>query len=577
MKKDEDSVNSSEQVCDVRVWNRKFFRVAALSITAAALSACGGGGHGGAIPAKPSGSAQVATTARLLITVPNAVSTASTRQAAYVSASTKSVTIDAKPHGSPTSVAGFPKLSNLAPTSPGCSAVAGGTQCILPILLLPGNFDITVTTFDATGGAGNSLSAAQTVPFNVVQAQTNTLSISLGGVPTSITVIPSGSLTGSVGAGFTLPANTTATATIEGLDADGNVILGSGAPVVGMTSGNTSQLTITGPTVPSPNVVTLTSGALTASVAVTVTVTPASGGGSSALTASTTVGPPAVVHFYIANQGNNAPAGPSFITEYDQTGAQVTPSGGFSLSCTTCQATFLLYVPANGLLYVAEQTTTGGTDAIDAFDLNGNRQTLSGGKFPASSLSDPVGMAYDSANGFIYVVNQGASVTAYDLNGTQQTLTGQNFPVAGLNLPDAIAYNPVSGLIYVANYGGNTINAYDQNGTLQTSSGGFPGLNGPDGLGYDSANGFLYAVNANNNTVTAYNSSGTQQTLAGGAFTSLNTPLAIFYQTSSAQFYVPNITNNTITAYNSNGTLLSLPGAFPSSTMNAPVSIVSAP
>jgi DNA-binding beta-propeller fold protein YncE len=560
----------------VWVWDREFLRFAALSIAVAALAACGGG-HSGAIPA-PNASSSAATTARLLITVPNAVNTASVRQAAYVSASTKSVTIDAKPHGSPTSVAGFPQTSNLTPTSPGCTSVSGGTQCTLPIALLAGNYDITVTTFDATGGAGNTLSAAQTVPFDVLQAQVNTLSISLGGVPASITVVPAGGLTGSVAAGFTLPSNTTATATIEGLDADGNVILGSGAPVVGMTSGNTSQLTIAEPTVGAPNVVTLTSSTLTASVAVTVSLTPASGGGTTALTASSTVGPPFVERIYVANQGNSG-SPPGFMSLYNLSGIQQTSTGGFPLSCTSCEATFVMYLPVNGFLYVTEAATTGGPDAIDAFDLNGNRQTLSGG-FPSATLSAPTAIAYDSSNGFLYVANNGTTVTAYDKNGTKQTLTG-SFAASSGNQPDAIAYDPENGFLYVANLAINTITAYDQNGSAQSLTGTFPSLQGPSGIAYDPANGFLYVTNSNNNTITAYNAAGVQQFLPGGSFPSLNTPLGISYSATTSSFYVTNLDNfadnGSITVYNASGALQSLPSGFPSSSLNQPAGIVLAP
>jgi DNA-binding beta-propeller fold protein YncE len=307
---------------------------------------------------------------------------------------------------------------------------------------------------------------------------------------------------------------------------------------------------------------------------VTVTVTPATGGGTSALTTSTTVGPPAVERFYVANQGSGVA---SFISVYDSNGISQTSSGGFPFSCSTCQATSIIYVPANGLLYVAEQTTTGGTDAIDAFDLNGNRQTLSGAKFPAASLNDPVGMTYDAANGLIYVVNQGASVTAYDVNGTQQTLSG-NFPATGLDLPDAIAYDAANGSIYVASFNNSKVFAYDQNGALQTLPvGSFPAVSGPDGIEYNSANGFLYVVNSNSSTVTAYDASGAQQTLAVGAFGSLDNPLAIFYQASASRFYVANENNNTITVYDQNGNLQTLTGAFPANSMNKPVSIVTAP
>jgi YVTN family beta-propeller protein len=51
-----------------------------------------------------------------------------------------------------------------------------------------------------------------------------------------------------------------------------------------------------------------------------------------------------------------------------------------------------------------------------------------------------------------------------------------------LNSPRDIAYDPANGFLYVTNFSNNTVTVYDQNGNQQTLSGSFPNLNEPYGI-----------------------------------------------------------------------------------------------
>ncbi|HTV74776.1 MAG TPA: NHL repeat-containing protein [Candidatus Acidoferrales bacterium] len=492
------------------------------------------------------------TALRLTITIPHASGTTPTaalvagtsagaRRPAYISAATQSAVIDITPSGSTTPVSGFPETVNLTPSSAGCTSTVSSTQCVLSLSIAPGSYDVTLSTYDQTGGTGNLLSADQAVPFTVVAGQANSLGMTLGGIPASFEIVPTSSgLTGSVGSGFTLALGASATASVYALDADGNVISGGGAPTISVTSSDPSQVSVVEPSAGAPNTITLNSVAQTNSITLTATATPATGSGGSPVLTTAAVAPPPP-RLYVTDTFNNA------ITVYDQSGDQQTVSGTFA---NLSNPFGIAYDPADNFLYVASG------NAVTAYDLNGNQQTLSGS---FAGINDPQGIAYDPTNGFLYVTNvSSTTVTVYDQNGNEQTVSGS---FAGMDVPYGIAYDPANGFLYVTNYGNSTVTVYDKNGNPQTLSGTFSGLSSPIGITYDPANGFLYVANSHSNTVTVYDQNGNLQTTSG-SFTGLDNPYGIAYDPVNGFLYVTNLNNNTITAYDQNGNKQTLSGSF---------------
>jgi DNA-binding beta-propeller fold protein YncE len=275
----------------------------------------------------------------------------------------------------------------------------------------------------------NVLSKAQSVGFAIVKGRANNLAITLGGVPVSVRIVAdSSTISGNSFTSFSLPTSQSGQVTALGVDADGNYILGPGAPVVRVATSDATQFTVSGATATEPNLFTITNVSThPASALLTATVTPSAVSGASPLTA--TVGiisqPPT---FYVTNSNNTVKA-------FDEQGAPLTLSGAFP------------------------------------------------------NLNDPSGIAYDPANGFFYVANLGNStVTAYDTQGAQQTLTGA-FP--SLSSPSGIAYNPANGLLYVTNIATHSVTVYNSQGAQQTLTGTFPNISNPFGIGYDAANGLL--------------------------------------------------------------------------------------
>jgi hypothetical protein len=223
------------------------------------MAAAGCGHAGSAIPAAgPSGTNGLShqrQPVRFVIKVPTKTATsASARRPAYVSPATQSITVAIT--GSATQTLN----ANLTPTSTGCNSTLATTVCTLSVSLDPGTYTAAVTTYDGANETGNVLSAGQDVDFTVAQGESNAILLTLNGVPTAIQVnAQSSSVTGTMGAGFTLNGLTMGgTLQAAALDADGDVIIGAGAPTFTIAQSSGTSFAIVQPTTATPNSFTLT-------------------------------------------------------------------------------------------------------------------------------------------------------------------------------------------------------------------------------------------------------------------------------------------------------------------------------
>jgi hypothetical protein len=274
--------------------------VAAFAVLVAA--GCAGGGvtapspHVAATPNATTTAAGIAgTSATLRIVIPArpAASASTTRSPKYISFATQSIEIVLTPSGGGSAIT---VTQNLTPTSPGCQGnLNSSTTCTLHLPgLVPGTYAVSFTTFDGTLDSnnvptGNVLSANQNVPETIRAGQDNVLAVTLNGVPSAVAVLPSlnSTLTGSQHAGYTLsacfasePAGTEGI-TVVGLDADGNIIVGAGAPAPSLGSSDTSKATISTPSTSAPNLFALSGPATPAtpgtSFTLSAAVTPLAG------------------------------------------------------------------------------------------------------------------------------------------------------------------------------------------------------------------------------------------------------------------------------------------------------------
>ncbi len=149
---------------------------------------------------------------------------------------------------------------------------------------------------------------------------------------------------------------------------------------------------------------------------------------------------------------------------------------------------------------------TGSPSAGDAYFASSLTPLCPNPVSPSEEASVPVGygpnaIAYDSANGYIYVADSGsAQVTV--INGANNTIVG-SVSVGGD--PRGLAVDAADDYIYVANAGSGNLSVIA--GSNDTVVGTVSGLNDPDGGAYDSANGYVYVVDGGGSNLTVVNGS----------------------------------------------------------------------
>jgi virginiamycin B lyase len=260
-----------------------------VAVAAASLTACGGGGVRGAasVPVVASSAAPgKSASATLRITIPFKTTTSAGNRRAprYISPATRSLAISFVPATGPP----LTFNQNLTTASnPNCQAsLISPTICTLTFALQVGSYTAAFTTYDglldvAANPTGNKLSANQNFPFTIAQGQANAINVTLQGIPTTLAVLPSASsaLRGSTPSGFTLSSCAAGShgLTVLGVDADGNYILGSGAPVPSLTAPDATVVSIAAAPASNPNAFAFTTRpgvAAGASVRLTAAVTP---------------------------------------------------------------------------------------------------------------------------------------------------------------------------------------------------------------------------------------------------------------------------------------------------------------
>ncbi len=168
---------------------------------------------------------------------------------------------------------------------------------------------------------------------------------------------------------------------------------------------------------------------------------------------------------------------------------------------------------------------------------------------PAQGVSNPLGVAIDSAAGRIYWANaSGSTIRGAPLagGGTVDTLYG---PAQGVNVQRGVAVDPAAGRIYWANQGDNTIRGAPLagGGTVDTLYGPAQGVNGPQGVAIDPAAGRIYWTNFGGSTILGapLAGGGTVDTLYGPA-QGVNGPFGVAIDSAAGRIYWTNASDNTI-------------------------------
>jgi len=514
---------------------------------AALLAGCSGGSST-LTPADNAGAGSAAAkhaSVTLRIKIPPKHAAQGARAPKYVSPATQSIAISFTPAaGGATQTFN----QNLTPSTPGCVAsLVSPLICTVTLSVGPGNYVATFTTYDGVldgndAPQGNILSENQGVAVTVASGKTNDVNVTLQGVPVSVAIAAVGGTASARGAtAFTIDkCFTTQKFEIVGVDADGNYILGPGAPTASLTGG-TGILTIAGPAQANPNLFTLTRTGLPAgltTVPLSATLTPGTGGPPAApattlaLTFNTSnCGVDSIVgsgfntpvdavsdahgNVYVvdvaagveevANGGTTAvPVAPGHFTTptaltIDQSGDLFVTDATLesvqeisaSRAVTTVATGFVfptgIAITPGGNLYVADSVA----NRVELIPRDGNGVPVSVGT-GYEALS---GVALD-ANNIVYVADQDLGILEVEPGGSLQTIAPGN---ALILQPFGIAVDPV-GNIYFSDLALGAVNKIAPDGTVTAFA---SNLAEPEGV-FVAPNGDIYVADANGPAVHRY-------------------------------------------------------------------------
>jgi hypothetical protein len=537
------------------------------------LSACGGAGS--TIPGAPLAPSQTPVDgagrsrhgqATFRIRIPPCKERAHCRRHAHwISPATQSIVIAIDAYA--------PIVQNLTPTSANCS-VGGPISylvCQFSVTVTTGPHTFSATTFDGLNGNGNALSADLNVPVTIVGGSNQGVGLTLGGIAQSLVVLAppnSPHVTGSQFDGFSVYGNLPVPFSVIPVDADGNYIVGPGAPVASLLLPPNAPITIaSSPSAPSTLSLTSTYQPTNPTIAKVVramfVAAPVANSGGSTVQTPVTLAlyQPWV---YVTNQ-NSSTVG---ITDESGNG-RIVPAGAFA---SVPDPSGIAYDPHDYWPYIPSIDD----DTVCVYNVLGALVYDAYGGW--NGLNSPTDIVYAPTpyGDRLYIVNESfddvvrshgrhraaslrphpeyqTGVTAYSEFGTYQELASDAF--GGLEGPISIAYDSNNANLYVTDDGVGGILQFDTQGDLLNT------LTAPTstdwgGITFDSHNKLFYVVDNQHGKIVAFNESGVVQTLPAGAFPNTSSPYAIRYDPYNGLIYVGNNqypTAGRVTIYNERG------------------------
>lgn len=240
--------------------------------------------------------------------------------------------------------------------------------------------------------------------------------------------------------------------------------------------------------------------------------------------------------------------------------------------------------PSGNFAYVGDAATGGGAGAISAYsvDKNGKLTAVSGN--PATG-ENPVALAIDSGNHFLFVANQlsnNISVFTIGSNASLTEVAGSPFcsgtlpaippAVCPPSTPSSVAVTPSGAFLYVANQGQNTVSAFaiSSSGVLGFVGGtdnaaAFPVGTAPAGVRVDPSGKYLYVANSGSNNVSAFVicasplpgcpsnfTPGSLVAVPGSPFSAGLGPVSLAVDPSGNFLYVADMNSNQLSGYRIN-------------------------
>jgi YVTN family beta-propeller protein len=153
----------------------------------------------------------------------------------------------------------------------------------------------------------------------------------------------------------------------------------------------------------------------------------------------------------------------------------------------------------------------------------------------------PVGVAFDSGNGDIYVTDsQGGNVTV--INGSTEKDVAN--VTVGAN-PAGVVYDSGTNRVYVVNSFGNSVSVISSTNVVTAT---FAVPSEPAGIAYDSASGDLYVTQEGANSTSVYQPGDTSAPIAT-IHVGLQ-PIAAVYDPGNTEVYVANSNSSNVSAIN---------------------------
>jgi hypothetical protein len=327
-------------------------------------------------------------------------------------------------------------------------------------------------TAGETQPVGNQLGQADVVQ-TIVANQTNNVNAVIGGITSHINIAPLPNqllLEADPGIGYDLVGEAPETFVATAQDADGNAIVGPGAPTLAIAA---------------------TSGA-----APYINVQPVSGNPSQFTVAATA---PFGVAFLAGSSTSNMPPPLGVVVTATDAGVQHIATGNLSLY-------------QRSAMYVTYAGTAGVGAGIALYDDYGNNIPLPSGAF--SGLTSPAGVAYDPVTRQVFVADTGANaIMAFDAFGNPVTGFALSAP-GSLSGARGIAYDPKSDTLFAT--GTSKVIAFKANGSAaNVSPTAFSQTSSPDGIAfmgkskYGSADDEIAVANDATKAIDYYDYAGT--------------------------------------------------------------------
>ncbi len=533
--------------------------------------AAGCGGHASVPLPTAAGSGHSGTTASLRIDVPRgaggSAATAARRSPRYVSPATQSVTVVITQHAGGATV--LNETVGLTPTSTGCTSTLTTTICTLNLPLAPGTYDMSLATYDGYDSVhgtatGTMLSSGQNIGFSILAGRSNTVSVTLSGIPASIAVSSTAAgVRGSLST-FTQYATNPEAFSVVALDPDGDVIIGPGAPTFTIASTGGTAFTITNPMAGAPNTFSLTATGSGGTVGFTATAhyTDATCATAGATCTATFAVTSVMQTLFVSNTGGNS------ITTYP-------PPYGTPSATAAITSPAGIAADGTGILYAGQSTTSTLYRLAPPYTSAGTSGFSSGAPVAAVVVTP------DAYPTILAMGGSSAIAIPYPFVYSVSTLTGTGNGMKGPSLDaasDVFIANASSNSIteYAPPYTGSPVatitngvrspqqtvidglgdlfvaNVDTQSSVTEYASGSFgapiatitTGVAAPYGIAMDHV-GNLFVANGND-TVTVYAPpyTGTPTTISS----SISRPEAIVVD-GAGDLFVANNGNNTVTEY----------------------------